>query len=69
MRNDVIFTLQIQIRVTEDHHPRPITMVFLGHVIDASKDDVTHFGPFRAGRLYSTSVPFILIIHGKEVDR
>ena len=50
MRNDVILTLQIQIRVTEDHHPRPITMVFRGHVIDACNDDDTHFGLFRDGR-------------------
>ena len=50
MRSDVILMLQIQIRVTEDHHPRPISGVCRDVVIDACNDDDTHFGLFRDGR-------------------
>ena len=45
MRNDVILTLQIKIRVTEDHHPRPITMSYLGHVIDVTSRILAYFEP------------------------
>ena len=36
MRSDVILTLQIQIRVTEDHHPRPISVGYCRVVIDVT---------------------------------
>ena len=45
MRNDVILTLQIQIRVTEDHHPRPITMGYCGDVIDVTSRILSYIEP------------------------
>ena len=36
MRSDVILMLQIQIRVTEDHHPRPISVCYCRVVIDVT---------------------------------
>ena len=36
MRSDVILMLQIQIRVTEDHHPRPISVCYCRAVIDVT---------------------------------
>ena len=36
MRSDVILTLQIQIRVTEDQHPRPISVCYCDAVIDVT---------------------------------
>ena len=45
MRNDVILTLQIKIRVTEDHHPRPIKMSYCDVVIDVTSRILSYIEP------------------------
>ena len=45
MRSDVILMLQIQIRVTEDHHPRPIKMSYCDVVIDVTSRILSYIEP------------------------